>query len=43
MRRKLSEEELIKVPECSAKMEQFNVGRDPPPLEGIEYPRLEVI
>lgn len=37
MGRKLSEEELIKESERSAKMEQFNVGEDPPPLrEGLD-------
>jgi hypothetical protein len=43
MRRKLSREELIKAPERSAKMAQFNIGRDPPPRGGKEHPRLEVI
>lgn len=38
MRRKLSGEELIKVPERSAKLAQFNVGEDPSstPLGGIQ-------
>jgi hypothetical protein len=41
---KLSGEELIKVPERSAKLAQFNVGEDPSstPLGGIQGSNLLV-